>query len=376
MMIVLVLLVAAVVSFVVTWTAARWLKAQFPQMTRDALRQMGEEFIGLAKGSLALEREKGLGDLETNRQAVESSVKGLDEQLKRYEQLVRRFELDRERKYGQLEQHLKQVVTGSERLQQTTAALTAVLGNSRIRGQWGQKMAGDILRLCGLQEGIQYRQEEKLVTGRPDYTFFLPDQHQLFMDVKFPLENYLKLASSVQENEQERWREAFLKDVREHLREMERRDYVAQADRSVDYILIFIPNEQVYGLINESLPSLIDECLQKRMILCGPWTLYAIVRVIWQAWQHYHYSEAVHEIVRTIKGFGEEYTRFKTRFEELGDRLRKTTEQYDEITRVSFRKLEQRIQQIDDYRKGRGLSDEVPEAERIPVGAHEAGGPA
>ena len=359
---------AVVVSLVAWWAISRWLKSQFPRMARDVFTQMGEEVVTLARHTLALEREKGLGELELKKQAVDSTVKGLEEQLTRYEQLVRSFEADRERKYGQLESELERVVTGAEKLQQTTANLVAVLGNSRVRGQWGQKMADDILRLCGLQEGIHYRQEAKLAAGRPDYTFLLPDHHQLFMDVKFPLENYLKLAASATDEEQRRWRDAFLKDVREHLREMERRDYVAQADQSVDYILIFIPNEQVYGVINEQMPMLIDECLQKRIILCGPWTLYAIVRIIWQAWQHYHYAESVHDIVKTIKGFTEEYERFKTRFDELGERLRKTTEGYDEIARVSFRKLEQRMQQVEDYRKGQGIPEGVPQLERIEGG--------
>ncbi len=367
-MIALAVVLGIVVPIVMMVMASRWLKRQFPDVARQALRDMGDDFLTVAKGKLELERVKGLGDLELKRQSVESAVTGLEEQLKKYEQLIKGFESDRERKYGKLEGELKRVMDGTDKLQQTTANLVAVLGNSRVRGQWGQKMAHDILRACGLQEGIHYQQEQEILTGRPDYTFLLPDEHQLFMDVKFPLDNYLKLVGSTSEDEQRRSRDAFIKDVREHMREMERRDYLAQSDRAVDYILIFIPNEQVYGLVNELMPNLLDECLQKKTILCGPWTLYAIVRVIWQAWQNYHFSLTIQDIAKAINGFLKDYGTFKERFAELGTLIQRVGEKYQDISTKSYSRLDNKIKRIEEYRKGQRLPEELPETETITVG--------
>ncbi|MBI3321803.1 MAG: DNA recombination protein RmuC [Candidatus Omnitrophica bacterium] len=345
--------------------ALELLKAQFPELSRHALRDMGEDFLRLAKRELAVERERGLGDLDSKRQAVDSAIKGLEDQLRRYEALVKGFESDRDRKYGKLEGELKRVVQEADQLQRTTASLVAVLGNSRVRGQWGQKMADDILHFCGLQEGIQYQREKEIGAGRPDYTFLLPADHYLFMDVKFPLEHYLRFSEASHEEDQRRHREAFIKDVREHLREMERRDYTAQSDRAVDYLLLFIPNEQVYGLINEWMPQLIDECLRKKIILCGPWTLYAMVRIIWQAWQNYHYTVAIQDIVRAIDGFRQDYAKFKERFEDLGALLEKGREKYQEITAKSYQRLETRLNRIKDYHAGRQSSAGLSEPEPI-----------
>jgi DNA recombination protein RmuC len=299
------LVLSVAVAVGVVFFGVRWLKLQFPSLARQALQEFRENM----KDSLELERQKGLTDLESKRQAVENAVTGLKEQLVRYEKLITEFETDREKKFGRLEKELEQVTKDSNQLQQTTASLVAVLGNARVRGQWGQKMADDILRFCGLQEGIHYRREREIAAGRPDYTFLLPDGHSLFMDVKFPLDHYLKFAEAEREEEQRRCREAFIKGVRDHLRDMERRNY-GGTDQAVDYVLLFIPNEQVYGYVNEWMPGLIDECLQKRMILCGPWTLYAILRIIHQAWQNYQFSLAVRDIVKTINGFMQDYGKF------------------------------------------------------------------
>ena len=373
---IIMIVIACAISIAASqWMSSRSLKrhwpellnTQFPDMARRVLKEMGEDFLQLAKRDLAAERQKNLSDLDLKRQAVENTVKGLQEQLKRHETLVNEFESDRDQKYGSLKGELERVIQGNDLLQRTTSNLIAVLGNSRVRGQWGQKMAEDILRFCGLHEGLHYRREQELSAGRPDYTFFLPDDHQLFMDVKFPLDNYVKFMGA-REEEQRSAREAFTKDVREHIREMERRDYLAQSDRSVDYILIFIPNEHVYGLLNEWMPTLIDDCLRKKTILCGPWTLYATLRIIMQAWQNYQLSIAIHDIVKAINGFSSDYTKFKERFMELGDLLEKVDEKYREITTKSYQRLDQKIRKIEDYRKGQHIPEELPEPDPFPAG--------
>ena len=336
------------------------LKSQFADLSRTALRDLGDHFLSIAKRELEVERQRGLGELDTKRQAVEHAVKGLQDKLKNYEELINQFESDRDQKYGRLEGELQRLAQNADQLQRTTANLTAVLGNSRVRGQWGQKMAEDILRLCGLQEGIHYRKEREIGTGRPDYAFLLPEEHSLFMDVKFPLDHYWRFTEAQREEDQQRCKDAFIKSVREHLREMERRAYGAH-DQSVDYTILFIPNEQVYASVNEWMPQLIDECLQKKLILCGPWTLYAIVRIIHQAWQNYQFSAAVHDIVRAINGFMQDYTKFKERFGELGELLEKVDSKYREIAVTSAKRLDSKIQRIEEYRKGQQIAEGLPE---------------
>lgn len=341
---VLVLLMVAVICAIILIPrrVAQQLQQHVPDMTRHV--------IGIAKSELEVERQHGLHDLSKERQAVAHAVGNLNQELQRYETLIQRFEAERNTKYGELASELHRAIQGTNDLTRTTTDLVAVLGNSRVRGQWGQRMAEDILRFCGLQERLHYSKEQGLASGagRPDYTFFLPDNHCLFMDVKFPLENYIKFVEATGPD-QTMYRDNFLRDVRTHLRDMERRNYAGQTERSMDYILIFIPNEQVYGLMNEWEPGLIDECLQKKIMLCGPWTLYAVLRIIGEAWQHYRYSQGIQEMVKAFRVFRDDYETFKKRFEDLGTQLQKTQEKYHEIVRISFQRMDQKIQRILDH---------------------------
>ncbi len=336
------------ILIMITAAAAWWLRAQFGDIARRVLK----ETLDLANDKLETDRRAGLAELNQKKDAIDASVKGLNDHLETYRKLISEFEADRNKKYGALEGELKRTLTETDKLQRTTANLTAILGNVKVRGQWGQKMAEDILRLTGLQEGTHYVREKETAAGRPDYTFLLPDQHKLFMDVKFPLNSYLKLTQAETEDQQKYYREEFTKDVRAHLREMEKRGYANSPEQSLDFILLFIPNEQVYGLVNEWIPGLLDECLHKRMILCGPWTFYAIVRVIYQAWDNYHYTISIKDIVKTIDGFLEDYDLFKKRFQDMGDQLGKLDEKYRDIMTKSFVRLDKKIQHIKRQKQG------------------------
>ncbi|MDP3702851.1 MAG: DNA recombination protein RmuC [Candidatus Omnitrophota bacterium] len=334
----------------------------FQRQIQRTIARAGVMLTEQAQQVFAQARQADAHAMAMDKQKIDGAIQGLEKQLSRYEHLVKEFEKDRDQQYGKLTGAIDSVVAETKQLGQTTSGLAAVLGNSRVRGQWGQKMAEDILTACGLREGIQYVKEREIAAGRPDYTFLLPENHKLFMDVKFPLDNYLRFTQAEAAG-QGRAKEQFIRDVREHLRTMERRDYVSHEDGSLDYIVIFIPNEQVYGAVNEWMPGLIDECLKKRTILCGPWTLYAILRIIWQAWQNYNYSLAIRDIIKSINGFLQDYGKFKERFTELGDRLAKVSEKYQEISATSYKRLDQRLQQIEGYRKGHQIPEETAEPE-------------
>ena len=118
--------------------------------------------------------------------------------------------------------------------------------------------------------------------SRPDYTFLLPQNLKLNMDVKFPLDNYLHYLETDAESDRVKFKSQFLKDVRNRIKEVTTRDYINPEENTVDYMIVFIPNEQVYAFINENDATLLDDDLKTKVILCSPITLYAILAVIRQ----------------------------------------------------------------------------------------------
>ena len=113
-----------------------------------------------------------------------------------------------------------------------TQSLREALANSKTRGQWGERMAEDVLRLAGFIENVNYRKQTAVEgdTGRPDFTFDLPKGHVLYMDVKFPLTSYLRYLEAGTDAERQAHLKRFLRDVRLRVKELAKRDYARISD--------------------------------------------------------------------------------------------------------------------------------------------------
>ena len=335
----------------------------------EAVRiQMREDFrqlLELAEQKFETERVRQKGDLDEKKTAVENAVSNLTERLKSYEEMVRRFEADRSVKYGSLEKGLKDAAEQTSKLAASTEGLRSLLDNSRARGQWGERMADDILRASGLQEGVQYLKNRALdtSTSRPDFTFLLPDGKKLNMDVKFPLDNWLRFSHAATDEERARFKKDFERDVKARIKEVQKRDYVSPEEGTLDYVLLFIPNEQVYGFIQEAFPGLVDEALSQKVVLCSPFTLYAVLGVVRQAFDHFHFTQATQEVLKLITQFAATYDTFKERFLKMGEQVGKLREIYDDIEQKSFKRLDASVLKIDRVRKG----EEKPEAASLPA---------
>jgi len=332
---------------------------------RAQLREDFRQLLELAEQKFETERVRQKAELDEKRTAVESAVAGLAERLKAYEALVRDFEKERATKYGSLEKGLQDAAAQTAKLASSTEGLRSLLDNSRARGQWGERMADDILRASGLQEGVQYLKNRALDTSasRPDFTFLLPEGKKLNMDVKFPLDNWLRFAHAASDEERARFKKEFERDVKARIKEIQKRDYVSPEEGTLDYVLLFIPNEQVYGFIQEQFPGLVDEALAQKVVLCSPFTLYAVLGVVRQAFDHFHITQATQEVLKLISQFGAVYETFKTRFVDLGEKLGKLRELYDDIEQKSFKRLDASIAKIERVRKG----EEKPEPPKLPA---------
>ena len=107
------------------------------------------------------------------------------------------------------------------------------------------------------------------------------------MDVKFPLAAYLRYLAATSDTERSEHLKAFLRDVRTKVKDLARRNYHEGEGRSVDYVVLFLPNEQLTGFIHEHDPALIDDALCQRVVMCSPLTLFAFLGVIRQAFDNF-----------------------------------------------------------------------------------------
>lgn len=289
---------------------------------------------------------------------IDPRVAEMKSEMNKVSQMVRELEKDRENKFGQLTNQLKTVGEQTTALAATTGQLREALASSRARGQWGERMAEDVLRLIGFVEGINY-QKQATVTGggaRPDFTFLLPQDLKLNMDVKFPLDNYVKCVEAESADDETRYRQLFVRDVRDRLKEVVTREYIDPEQRTLDYVLVFIPNEQIYQYIHEHDNALIETDMASKVVLCSPVTLFAILLVIRQAVDNFTLEQTSNEVIAQMGAFKTQWDNFLGQLELASRRLDSFHSAFNILIERRRRALERPLNRIEAMRQERGLS--------------------
>jgi DNA recombination protein RmuC len=333
-------------------------KESFGALSMDALSRNTGEFLKLAKETFSKQTELGEKELESKKKLIDQTLELMKGDLQKVQELVINFEKDREQKFGELAGQLKSSAEQTAKLQQTTDQLRTALASTKARGQWGERMAEDVLRLAGFVEGINYKKQKALETvgTRPDYTFLLPQDLKLNMDVKFPLDNYLRYLEVAGETDKEAYKNQFLRDVRDRIKEVTTRDYINPEENTVDYAMVFIPNEHIYAFIHENDCSVIDDALKNKVILCSPMTLYAILAVIRQAVDNFNLEKTSAEILSLLGAFNNQWAAFLKSLEKMGRKIEEAQQEFNTLTSTRRNQLERPLRKIEDLRKQKGIS--------------------
>jgi DNA recombination protein RmuC len=261
-------------------------------------------------------------------------------------------------RFGQVDQSLRAHAEITGTLAESTRSLREALANPKARGQWGERMAEDVLRLAGFVENVNYVKQTQLEggTGLPDFTFRLPKGHVLYMDVKFPLSAYLRFLEASTDAERSAHREAFLRDVRLRVRELAARDYGTSGTApAVDYVLMFLPNEQITGFIHEHDPDLIEHAMAQKVVLCSPLTLFAFLGVIRQAFDNFMIEQTSDEILKLLGRFSQQWTKFSESLDTVKRRFDSVQREFDGLVSTRRRMLERPLADLEDLRRQRNL---------------------
>jgi DNA recombination protein RmuC len=288
--------------------------------------------------------------------------------------MVQQVEADRARSFGELNAQLSRQHEGLAALLHTTQSLREALSSTKARGQWGERMAEDVLRLAGFVENVNYRKQRALDTGRgiPDYTFFLPNKLLLHMDVKFPLDNYVRFCDATTDLERKRYRDDFLRDVRARVRELSDRDYIDAGGGTVDFVLLFIPNEQLYAFIHEQDDAILDDAVRHGVVFCSPLTLFVVLALIRQMVENLRLARTSDEILSLLGQFSDQWGKFKGQMEKVGQRIEAASKEYTALAGTRTNTIERPLRRIDELRTRDLELVEDPDSDEPPSLALEA----
>ena len=312
--------------------------------------------------------QQGSNQFGTKADAIDQTLRQVAEQMalkmKEIDTALGDLRESSSRQFGTVEQ----AVTA---LSKRTDNLNEILSSSQARGQWGERLAEDMLRAAGFVEGINYRKQGTIDGGgRPDYRFDMPPDRVLFMDVKFPLDKYAEYVAAQNDIQRASAKADFVRAVKGHVDALARRDYIDKsAENSIDYVLMFVPNESISGFVHEADPNLIDYALSKKVVLCSPLTLYAFLVVIRQASDSFHTEKTSVEIMQYINLFFKQWESYVQAVEKVRKSFATLTDDLESIDTngTRFKMLNAQIKKIERLRTKQGIPELPASAADDPV---------
>ncbi|HBZ01643.1 MAG TPA: DNA recombination protein RmuC [candidate division Zixibacteria bacterium] len=331
----------------------------------EVASQSTDQLIKLAKQTLDAKTSESSAELDGKKQLIDQSLtalsKDMQERLEKVQKLMSEIGQAVPEKYGQVSNAISNIATQSENLRKTTDLLRIALSGSQQRGQWGERIAEDILRHVGLVEGISYIKQRQIEGGRsrPDFTFILPENLKVNMDVKFPTNRYLEYLQANDDTQRENTKKIFLSSVRARIKEVTTRDYINPDDNTVDYVLVFIPNEQVYSFIHECDLTILDDALKQKVVLCSPLTLYAMLALIRQAIDNFNLRKSSTEIQALLAGFSQQWGKFIACMTSMGEKIDSAKDEFDKLTGTRKKMLDSQIKKIDQLNKAGSILPKI-----------------
>ena len=315
----------------------------------------------VANDKLGSVRKETNEDLENKKKLIDVRMADVAKTLDEVQKTLKKYDTDSNTRLTKLSADITNVSNQTKELAESTTDLNNVLNSSQARGQWGEKMAEDVLQLAGFIEGINYEKQEtsNMQFGdgriRPDFTFKMPDGLRLNMDVKFPLDNYAKYISAESDDDQDNYQKAFMRDVNNHIGTISNKEYIDPAGGTMDYVLMFIPNEGVYEFIYKNGEEVIDGALQKKIIVCSPLTMFAILSVIRQSMDNFAISKTSGEILEVLGGFEKQWENFKDHMDRTEKQLGTFTSSFQTLKTTRSNQLERSLNKVQHLRESRGI---------------------
>ncbi|MBC7979421.1 MAG: DNA recombination protein RmuC [Armatimonadetes bacterium] len=306
----------------------------FKALSADALKGASEQFLHLAKSSLASQTEEAKGEIEKRKLAIESLVKPVADSLGKFELRIGEIEKLREGAYSELKEQVRALGLGQLGLQKETAALVKALRQPTGRGQWGEMQLRRVVELAGMQEHCDFSLQTSSTSDegkrfRPDLVVKLPGGKTIVVDSKTPMDAYLNALEATEDPERDRFLMQHAQQVRTHIQQLSSKKYTDQFSDTPEFTVLFLPSESFFSAALHSDPGLIERGVDHGVILATPTTLIALLKAVAYGWRQEALALNAKEISALGRSMHERLGKLADHFAKLGNSLNSAVENYN-----------------------------------------------
>lgn len=323
---------------------------EFRKLSQEIITQAHQQLISMAGEKLGAEKKEIRTDLTNKKDQISQMIDEIRQRLLENEKKLSRSEEERIKSFSSLKSILIEHQQITKELKQHTEGLKKILSNNQLRGQFGEQVAEDLLKMAGFVIGQDYvvNQAQEKTETRPDFIVFLPDKTKINIDVKFPYTALKKYTETDNEQDKKQYLQQFSTDVKQKIKQVTSREYINPDEKTVDFVILFIPNEMIFSFIYERMNNVWEEAVRKKVVLAGPFSFTAILRMIKQSYTNFQYQENLSQVILLIQKFKQEFDKFNESLDVLGKRIKSSLEQYDKVSQTRTRQLQKVIDKIEN----------------------------
>lgn len=237
---------------------------------------------------------------EQNETRLSEILNPLRENIEQFKKTITDSYSAEARERFSLQERIKELIELNQSIGKEAKDLTTALkGNSKVQGDWGEMILENILEKSGLQKDREYTvqqttdengntlRNESGAALRPDVVVNYPGDRYVVIDSKVSLNAYVNYINSESPEEQEAYAKQHLQSVKKHIAELRDRkyqDYIGGG--KTDFVMMFIPNEAAYITAMQLDSNLWQEAYDVRVLLVSPTQLISALRLVAQLWSH------------------------------------------------------------------------------------------
>ncbi|AHE98395.1 DNA recombination protein RmuC [Thioalkalivibrio paradoxus] len=324
-------------------TAREQLGNAFSALANNALRANNTQFLRLAQSVMNQQLLRGQHELSRSETRFEDLVRPIQETLAKTEAELQTMEKTRESAFSALNEQLRRLSSDHGELQKETRALVQALSRPGVRGRWGELTLRRAVELAGMSAHCDFT-EQAALTGeqgrqRPDMIVHMPGQRALVVDAKTPLDAYLAAVDASEPEARSAALKRHAQQLRARIVELSGKRYWAGLEHTPEFSVLFLPGDQFLASALEQEPGLLEQALERQILLATPSTLIALLRAVEYGWQQARLTAHALE----IRDLGTELTTRLGSFTEHLTRLGRALEQGAEAFNATVGNLERQV---------------------------------